>query len=224
MQQLHYELIAWPEMISRLGTAFLLGALLGLERERERRPAGLRTHLLVCLASCLFGMLSIIAAGDHSNPGRIAAQVVTGIGFLGAGAIMRHGSIVRGLTTATTLWMAAAIGLTVGLGWFSAAIVATVLALLALTVMKALEIYIPGPHNTLSLLLIPGRGEAPLPEILATLENMAVQLECIKFATEIDDGHNPMILQLILPTGLSGETVAATLQALPQVEEVMPGR
>lgn len=221
---MNYELIAWPEMLTRLAAAFLLGAVLGLERELERRPAGLRTHLLVCVASCLFGMVSLVTAGTENDPGRIAAQVVTGIGFLGAGAIMRHGSTVRGLTTAATLWMAAAIGLTLGLGWYSAAIVTTVLALLALTVIKVLETYIPGPQNTLSLLVVPQRGKAPLAEVLATLQSLAVQLERIQFAAAEDDGQKPMLLQLSLPAGLPGETVAAALQALPEVEDIMPGR
>lgn len=221
---MHYELIAWPEMLTRLAAAFLLGAVLGLERELERRPAGLRTHLLVCVASCLFGMLSLVTAGTENDPGRIAAQVVTGIGFLGAGAIMRHGSTVRGLTTAATLWMAAAIGLTLGLGWYPAAIVATVLALLALTVIKVLETYIPGPQHTVNLLVVPRRGTAPLPEVMATLQSLAVQLESIQFAAADDDGHKPMLLQLSLPAGLPGETVAAALQALPEVEDIMPGR
>lgn len=221
---MYYEMIAWPEMLTRLVAAFLLGAVLGLERERERRPAGLRTHLLVCVASCLFGMLSLVAAGTEHDSGRIAAQVVTGIGFLGAGAIMRHGSTVRGLTTAATLWMAAAIGLTLGLGWYPAALVATVLALLALTVIKVLETYIPGPQNTLCLLLVPQRGEAPLPEIMATLQSLTVQLESIKFAAEADAGHTPMLLQLLLPEGLSREAIASILLAVPGVEDIMPGR
>jgi len=138
-----------PEMVTRLLLAALLGALIGFEREVHGRPAGFRTHLLVSLGACLFVIVSIDFYRMYGNfsgtgplgvdPGRIAAQVVTGIGFLGAGAIIREKASIRGLTTAACLWVAAAIGLACGAGKFGAAVVVTLLAVVSLLLLKKVE-------------------------------------------------------------------------------------
>ena len=131
----------WEESLLRLALAAALGGLIGVERELREREAGLRTHLLVALGSALFTIVS--AYGFHAfltsgqsvvraDPTRIAAQIVTGIGFLGAGAIIRQGLSVRGLTTAATLWVVAAIGLAAGAGYYSAAVITTALVLFSL--------------------------------------------------------------------------------------------
>jgi putative Mg2+ transporter-C (MgtC) family protein len=110
----------------RLGVAGVLGGAIGLERELRERGAGLRTHTVVCVGSALFTIVSAYAfASSHVDPTRIAAQVVSGIGFLGAGAIIRQGLSVRGLTTAATLWLVAAIGMSAGAGYYWAAVIAT---------------------------------------------------------------------------------------------------
>ncbi|HBL37110.1 MAG TPA: methyltransferase, partial [Firmicutes bacterium] len=103
--------------------ATLLGAVIGLEREQHGRPAGLRTHILVALGSCLIMLVSIYGfpSGTGSDPARLAAQVVSGIGFLGAGTILRDGTSIRGLTTAASLWVVAGIGLAAGTGFYWAA-------------------------------------------------------------------------------------------------------
>ena len=116
----------------RLALAAALGGAIGFERELREREAGLRTHLLVCLGSALFTIISaygfheFLTSGDavvRTDPTRIAAQIVTGIGFLGAGAIIRQGISVRGLTTAATLWVAAAIGMAAGAGYYPGAVI-----------------------------------------------------------------------------------------------------
>src|SRR6266568_3401605 len=137
-------------VVGRLVLASLLGALIGLEREIHGRPAGFRTHLLVSLGSCLFVVTSIQFYKDFGNfsgqgpigvdPGRVAAQVVTGIGFLGAGAIMRDKASIRGLTTAACLWIAAAIGLACGVGMYAVSFVVTLLAFASLLLLKKVEI------------------------------------------------------------------------------------
>jgi putative Mg2+ transporter-C (MgtC) family protein len=137
------------EMIVRLLMASVLGAAIGFEREVHGRPAGFRTHLLVSLGSALFVLTSIAFYQTFGNfngtgpvgvdPGRVAAQVVTGIGFLGAGAIIRERASIRGLTTAACLWVVAAIGVACGIGLFSMALVVTLLALLSLLLLKKLE-------------------------------------------------------------------------------------
>ncbi len=135
----------------RLGLAFAFGTVLGLERELRGQAAGLRTHLLVCLGSCLFTLASVYAgismeghAGGPQDPlradiTRIASQVVVGIGFLGGGAILHHGTTVRGLTTAANLWLTASVGLAVGLGFQFAAALTVVLALVVLAALRPVE-------------------------------------------------------------------------------------
>jgi putative Mg2+ transporter-C (MgtC) family protein len=138
--------LSWPEVLGRLALAAALGAVLGLERELREREAGLRTHLLVSLGSALFTIVSaygfreFATAGAFSriDPTRIAAQIVTGIGFLGAGAIIRQGLSIRGLTTAATLWVVAAPVLATGAGYYSAAVITTAVALLALGPLRTL--------------------------------------------------------------------------------------
>src|SRR6476661_8846487 len=125
--------LSWPHVLLRLSVAAALGGAIGLERELRERGAGLRTHLVVCVGSALFTLVSAYAfVGPHVDPTRIAAQIVSGIGFLGAGAIIRQGLSVRGLTTAATLWLVAAIGMASGAGYYDAAIISTVGALLTL--------------------------------------------------------------------------------------------
>ena len=122
----------------RMLAAAALGAGLGLEREIHGHPAGMRTHMLVALGSAIFTILSIYGfpantpGTTSSDPGRIAAQVVTGIGFLGAGAIVKYGASIRGLTTAGSLWVVAAVGLAAGAGAFFVAVTGTVIGLVAL--------------------------------------------------------------------------------------------
>ena len=134
------SLSGW-EALLRLVVAGALGAAVGFERELRDREAGIRTHLLVSLGSALFTIVSafgfheFLASGAsvvRADPTRIAAQIVTGIGFLGAGAIIREGLSVRGLTTAATLWVVAAIGMACGAGWYWAAIVTTLVTIFAL--------------------------------------------------------------------------------------------
>jgi putative Mg2+ transporter-C (MgtC) family protein len=129
----------WPELLLRLALAGALGGAIGLERELREREAGLRTHLLVALGSALFTIVGAYGFGSiRTDPTRIAAQIVTGIGFLGAGAIIRQGFSVRGLTTAATLWVVAAVGLAAGAGYYSAALITTALVLLALGPLRIL--------------------------------------------------------------------------------------
>jgi putative Mg2+ transporter-C (MgtC) family protein len=133
--------LGWDDNLARLTLAAVLGGAIGFERELRDREAGLRTHLLVCLGSALFTIVSaygfreFLTSGDQvvrADPTRIAAQIVTGIGFLGAGAIIRQGLSVRGLTTAATLWVSAAIGIAAGAGYYSGAVLGTVVTLIAL--------------------------------------------------------------------------------------------
>ncbi len=129
------------EVLFRLLAAFIFGGLIGLERETIQKPAGLRTHVLVAIGSALFTIVSKYGF-PGSDPARISAQIVSGIGFLGAGTIIKTGEYIRGLTTAATLWVSASIGIACGIGEYYNAFVTTLVTLLALITLRSLEKYL----------------------------------------------------------------------------------
>lgn len=131
-------------IIFRILLSCILSGLIGFERELHHRAAGLRTHILVSLGSTLVMLTSLYLFDIYKDkvpldPGRIAAGVITGIGFLGAGTILRMGQGIKGLTTAASLWITTAIGLAVGCGFYSASILSTILVLFVLTSLRKLE-------------------------------------------------------------------------------------
>jgi putative Mg2+ transporter-C (MgtC) family protein len=127
--------------VLRLLLAAGLGAAIGLEREYRRKPAGLRTNILIALGSALFTIMSIQLAEIGGTPDRIAAQIVTGMGFLGGGAILRSGTSVTGMTTAATIWVNAAIGMAAGSGQFALATMATAITLVVLALLPPIEAF-----------------------------------------------------------------------------------
>jgi putative Mg2+ transporter-C (MgtC) family protein len=128
------------ELAGRLAVSLVLGALIGFEREFRRHPAGFRTHSLVALGAALFTIISAYGfAGSAVDPTRIAAQIVSGIGFIGAGTILHHRGGVRGLTTAASLWSVAAIGMAAGAGLLVLAVIGTVLILVVLNLFDRVE-------------------------------------------------------------------------------------
>lgn len=140
MDHLSFEFL----ILTRVIAACLLGSAIGLERELTNKYAGLRTHILVCLGSAVFTILSIYAFptsvnGSHGDPARIAAQVLTGIGFIGGGTVLRHGSSVYGLTTAATLWVAACIGMACGSGLLDIATITTIFSVVVLVLIRLFE-------------------------------------------------------------------------------------
>lgn len=149
---LHYFQIQNPEILLRIVFAIVLGSLIGLERELTNKSAGLRTQIMVCLGACIFTILSIygfstaVSIYPIGDPSRVAAQIITGIGFIGAGTVLRQGLTVTGLTTASTLWIVAAIGMACGCGMISIATVSTILAVAILVLIRIFEVKIM-PHN-----------------------------------------------------------------------------
>ena len=121
-----------PQMLLRLVVAVVLGALVGYERERKGKHAGVRIHGMVCLGAALFTVVSIYGFGPSGDPTRVAAMIVSGIGFLGAGAVLHQRESVHGLTTAASLWVTAAIGLAVGVGMIGMSFMTTILVFLLL--------------------------------------------------------------------------------------------
>ncbi|MCX5632597.1 MAG: MgtC/SapB family protein [Phycisphaerae bacterium] len=129
--------VNWLDVVSLLAAA-VLGGIIGLERELRGKPAGLRTNILICLGSCVFTIIST-SLSSGSDPGRIAAQIVTGIGFLGAGAIIHSGAGIHGLTTAAGIWVVASVGMACGARMYFLAIVAAFVSLIILLLLPPFE-------------------------------------------------------------------------------------
>jgi putative Mg2+ transporter-C (MgtC) family protein len=177
-------------IVVRLVVAAALGAAVGFERELRDREAGMRTHLLVALGACLFTLISAYGFHDflanggnvvRADPSRIAAQIVTGIGFLGAGAIIREGLSVRGLTTAGSLWVVAAVGMACGAGFYLAGVVTTVLTLFALGPLRILGHRVVerfrAEENRIIVELQEGQGVRPLLDVLPDVRQFEVEDE-----------------------------------------------
>jgi putative Mg2+ transporter-C (MgtC) family protein len=186
----------WYDDLARLGLAAVLGGAIGVERELRDREAGFRTHMLVCVGSALFTIVSaygfreFLASGDQvirADPTRIAAQIVTGIGFLGAGAIIRQGLTIRGLTTAATLWVSAAIGIAAGAGYWSGAVIGTALTIVALWPLRLASYYVferlrPEERD----LMVELAKEASVSQLLQALEAQHARVEAIQIEDETD--------------------------------------
>lgn len=219
-------MLPYSDTLLRLLVAAVLGSLIGFERERLLWAAGIRTHMLVCVGACLFMIVSAYGFGPVLgqnvvlDPSRVAAQVVSGIGFLGAGAILARGEIVKGLTTAASIWTVAAIGLAVGGGLYFAAAVSTVVILAILAGVKPLE-ELYRERNQSCRLVIEATHGALTPELVKkTLGIRTGQIKRLvvkpKEGTDLDE------VTLILSRVASRETqtIADKLQSLPDVSQV----
>jgi putative Mg2+ transporter-C (MgtC) family protein len=216
--------LSWAEALLRLSLAAILSGLIGIEREYREREAGLRTHMLVAVGSALFTLVSaygfhdFIAAGGNvvrTDPSRIAAQIVTGVGFLGAGAIIRQGLAVRGLTTAATLWVCAAIGLAAGTGYYSAAVITTGVTLVLLWPLRfvARRMF---SHQHVHKLEVKVGGDTSAASVVDALEQLGVRVASFELG-EDDLLH----LQLDLPRSVLRQAVVRRLVAVPGVRSAV---
>ena len=218
----------WDESLLRLTLAALLGGLIGVERELREREAGLRTHLLVSLGSALFtivgayGFHAFLDSGQsvvRADPTRIAAQIVTGIGFLGAGAIIRQGLSVRGLTTAATLWVVAAVGLAAGAGYYSAAVITTAVVLVALWPLRIAAYRILRRFRADDgRLLVELPTGTPPGDLIDEIERAGARIAAIEVSQEGD--RRRLQLDLVLPRGVAAPRLVARIADVPNVVDV----
>jgi putative Mg2+ transporter-C (MgtC) family protein len=220
--------LSWEEVFLRLVLAAAFGGAIGIERELRERGAGLRTHMLVSVGSALFTLASAYGFRDflvhggsvvRADPTRIAAQIVTGIGFLGAGAIIRQGLSVRGLTTAATLWVVAAIGLATGAGYYSAAAITTGLVLVSLWPLRILAFKTMArfrPQTDRLLAQLPA-GESPAP-LIEELEGLGARLQTLEISHEAD--RRTVLLDVTLPPQADAPAIVARLSDLEHVLEI----
>ncbi|MEK8128243.1 MgtC/SapB family protein [Paenibacillus filicis] len=217
----HIWYITHWELFVRLMLSALLGGLIGMEREWNNHAAGLRTHILVCLGSTTIMLLSVYGFSEFVNepnvrtdPARLAAQVISGIGFLGAGAIMRNGNMIKGLTTAASVWVVAAIGLCVGAGFITGALLCTLFVLISLYVLNKLEkLHLKGRRNReLEIELVDQAGS--LTKITAAFHGHGIQILNMKMTsspseTPYGTGMSVMVIQLTLQVKHEDKYVAA---------------
>ena len=215
--------LSWEQELLRVVVAAALGGAVGLERELREREAGFRTHLLVSVGSALFTLVSAYGfsefASNSIDPTRIAAQIVTGVGFLGAGAIIRQGFSVRGLTTAATLWVVAAIGMASGAGYYSAAVITTALVLFSLWPLRIVAFRVMTRYRpaTDRLFVQLPTGESPAP-VIQKLESLGGRLQSLKVGQEAD--RRTALMDVTLPPRADAPAIVTQLAELDHVLEV----
>lgn len=221
-------MLSSAEIVLRLTLAAILGSLVGVERERLSWAAGLRTHMLVCVGSALvmvvsaFGFADVLG-GPHVvlDPSRVGAQVVSGIGFLGAGTIIFRREVIRGLTTAASLWTVAAIGLAVGCGLYLAAASTTILILVILAGLKPIERRLWASRHPRALTLVIERGNVSLTHIEEILTAAAVGLKQMIFRHRDEPEEDEVRLVLARTERHKLILVTEQLRALPGVRAIV---
>ena len=220
------ELDYQSTILLKLLIAAFLGGLVGLERELHGRPAGFRTHLLVTMGACLMTVISEhyfikynvydSSSALRLDPGRIAAQIVTGIGFLGAGVILKEGQSVRGLTTAACLWVAAGIGMAIGTGLYIPGIMVTLLSLLSLLVLKRIEYFVKKDRYR-TLIVNAAEGSLTRQKLLSILEEHGLRL--VDFAMDRDCQNEEIKFELSIIQSGSFSCVELT-NAIAELDQV----
>lgn len=221
---------AEPDAVIRLVLAVLLGGAIGLERESRGRPAGLRTHILVCLGATIIMIASTRMAEISQvlsptsriqvDPGRIAAGVVTGIGFLGAGAIIRIGDLIRGLTTAGCIWFVAALGIIIGQGLYALPIVATVIALVVLLLLTRVERRIqPVVYRSILVVASLARAEGVETRCRSLLADRSIRVQDVLNRMSVPEDRAEITFKVSARHHLQSGEVLRVITALEGVTE-----
>jgi len=216
------------DIIVRIIISCVLGGLIGLERESLNKSAGFRTHILVCVGSALIMIVSqdiyrMYEGRTTVDPGRIAAQVVSGIGFLGAGTIMREGATVKGLTTAASLWVVAGVGLAVGAGFYFPALVTTGVVFLALIYLGKVEKLMAGLTNVMALYVTAENRPGQLGRVGSFLGEHRILILNIQMKQMSDDKKVMFEIDIKIPPGADINEILYELSDIPGVYQVEQG-
>lgn len=213
-----------PELIIivRLLIAAFLGGFIGLEREYHGQPAGLRTHIILCLGACLAMCISINSSyyGTKGDVERIAAQVVSGVGFLGAGAIFKYGGGVRGLTSAASIWATASIGLASGCGLFGVALAGTGIVLFSLIVLNSFEKNFIHEKITRTIVIKATDHPRFLEEIKTHMQNFKIAVKSTNFSKDIVKNHIEVKLYIKVYNDQDMDLIIADIQKISGVESL----
>jgi len=201
--------------------SLIFGGIIGFQREKADRPAGLRTHALVCLGSTVFTLISYLgfSSGGTVDPTRIAAGIVTGIGFIGAGVIFRQGSLIRGVTTAASIWTVASIGMALGVKLYYLAILVTILGFLTLSILKYFEdriIRLPD----YSLKIITAESFDDLDKITGPIEKMSVNIKSKKYELDRETNKKIFIINLHSKDPEFSTKIIKELSKFKEIEEI----
>ena len=213
--------ITWQSSLIRILVSFVIGTIIGIERETHSQPAGLRTHILISIGATIAMLISIYIPQTFTNfqngdPGRIAAQVVSGIGFLGAGAILKYGADVKGLTTAASIWAMAALGLAVGAGMFAISLIGLVVILFALTIMDVFEKKIFKTRTLRKIELLVKKKDSDVDVLKSILKRMDVKVISSGFERNLNEASDKIRF-------IVGVTEKMEIKALTNALENYPG-
>ncbi len=214
-------------IIIRLVLAVVLSGLIGMEREEKNRPAGFRTHILVCVGSTLVMLTSVYIFEKYRevttmDPARLGAQVISGIGFLGAGTIIRHGPSVKGLTTAASLWAVACVGIAIGIGFYEAAIAGALIVFITLILLSNISKIFYKKSSYLVLAIELENNPGSLGEIGIMLGRFNINIRDIEFIDldEMEEKNALVRFTLKLPHGLTQDRVIKDVSRLRDVKSV----
>lgn len=206
---------------TRLFLALFFGGLIGYERQSHNKSAGLRTHILVCVGSCLIAILSIniysrVEGLTNADPARLAAQVVSGIGFLGAGTIMKEGLTVKGLTTAASLWVVSGVGLAVGSGWLLSAVFTTLVSFVTLSLLPRVEKWLCRSGGEVCFVISTFDRPGQIGKICACFGNADIGIRDIK----LDEAAGGGLILTVTAGAMESGTVTAIMAALLQLDGI----
>lgn len=209
------EEINWETSLLRILISFAAGALIGLEREMNNQPAGLRTHILISIGSTLVMLISVFVTQVYESPGdpgRIAAQVVSGIGFLGAGAILKFGADIKGLTTAASIWAMAAVGLAIGAGMYSISLISVTVIFFALTAMNLFEKKIFKDRTLRRIEIVVKKRHSNLKLIAGILLKHDVRINSTGFDRNVNDATDRFIFIVAVTRDLDVQKLADDME------------
>ncbi|HHU63069.1 MAG TPA: MgtC/SapB family protein [Clostridiales bacterium] len=218
--------MSFLDILIRIVLAGVLGGIIGIERESINRPAGFRTHILVCVGSALVMItsqyiFSLYSSKVNLDPARLGAQVISGIGFLGAGTIIKERASVKGLTTAASLWAVSCVGLAVGVGFYIGAVVASGIIYLVLVVLKRGEKYLFHQKKQLQMLLLVENKPGQIGKIGDILGELNVNIRDIKIRQFEDDNEiAEVMLTVKLPYEVEKHHVICQLAAVDGIKEI----
>lgn len=217
------------ELLFKLGISILLGLFIGLDRQLKKKPLGVKTSMVISVASCLITIVSIESVHKYSLPGhtnmdpmRLAAQIVSGVGFLGAGVILRRNNdVISGLTTASLVWAASGLGIAIGAGFYLEAIVAMILIILAINVFPFI-IKSMGPHSLRKMEMtakIVVSESQELNQILKQIKYLSMQVKRVKIK-DINSGYQQLEMMIIAPENLYTTDIYTSLKDMKYVVSV----
>lgn len=207
------------DLCLRLFCALVAGAMIGVTRERIYKPAGLRTHSLICVGAAFITVLSttVFVTAEHGDPGRVAAQIVSGIGFLGAGTILKKGFSVKGLTTAATLWVTAAVGMGFGSGEYLLSTVVTVFAIMIVLFLKRIELF-TGGRNLPRILIVASNTEEMSRRISEWFKDNGLTVESME--VEDDEENLTLLIEISKSDAIKIKNLMVGLSGLRGIRSV----